>query len=399
MLSTSVVIKNKWKISGRIGAGAFGETYAGYDLHTGEEVAIKVERFDNKKMVLKIEVIALKKLQVCSHVVRYIHSGRQDDFNFLVMERLGDNLAELRKRMKHNRFSLCTTIKLGVQMLDAIEGVHNLGYIHRDIKPSNFVIGKLPQKRRRTFLIDFGLARKYRLPSGEIRPPRKSAGFRGTARYASVNSHKSKELSRRDDLWSLFYVIVEFTLGSLPWRKTKDKDQIGQLKEKYTNSELVKELPHEFTLFLEHLFKLGYSDTPDYEYLRSILLQVYSAKGYPADAPFDWESDSDANSQHRGSLVPSSVLDQPMGSIEQSDGRLSKDMSPGPYHDVMQRKPLDNRSPSVGPSNPSGVNHAISAGPHASRPNKVVEAEVSPPQHAAVDPAPSHKSRSCCTIL
>ena len=163
----------------------------------------------------------------CPHVVRYIHSGRQDDFNFLVMERLGENLAELRKRtpkvdlvwipppppplplimkkltnppscssinppLLQGAFSLCTTLKLGVQMIDSIEGVHNLGYIHRDIKPSNFVMGRTPPKSSRTFLIDFGLARKYRLPSGEIRPPRKSAGFRGTARYASINSHQSK---------------------------------------------------------------------------------------------------------------------------------------------------------------------------------------------------------------
>lgn len=40
-----------------------GETYAAYDLHTNEEVAIKIEKLDSKKMVLRLEVIALKKLQ------------------------------------------------------------------------------------------------------------------------------------------------------------------------------------------------------------------------------------------------------------------------------------------------------------------------------------------------
>ncbi len=40
-----------------------GETYAAIDLHTSDDVAIKVEKLDNKKMVLKLEVIALKKLQ------------------------------------------------------------------------------------------------------------------------------------------------------------------------------------------------------------------------------------------------------------------------------------------------------------------------------------------------
>jgi hypothetical protein len=58
-----------------------------------------------KKMVLKLEVIALKKLQSCQYVVRYIHSGRHDDFNFLVMELLGQNLEEL-LTICNRRFSL-----------------------------------------------------------------------------------------------------------------------------------------------------------------------------------------------------------------------------------------------------------------------------------------------------
>ncbi len=32
-----------------------------------------------------------------------------------------------------------------------------------------------------------------------------------------------QEMSRRDDLWSVFYMIVEFAQGGLPWRKLKDK--------------------------------------------------------------------------------------------------------------------------------------------------------------------------------
>lgn len=98
MLCNSFVIKSRWKIEGKIGQGAFGETYSALDMSTNMKTAIKVERLDNKKMVLKLEVIALKKLQPCPHVVRYVHSGRQDDFNFLVMEQLGENLAELKKK-------------------------------------------------------------------------------------------------------------------------------------------------------------------------------------------------------------------------------------------------------------------------------------------------------------
>lgn len=75
-------------------------------------------------------------------------------------------------------------------------------------------------------MLDFGLARQFTTGTGEVRPPRAAAGFRGTVRYASVNAHKNKEMGRHDDLWSLFYMLVEFVNGQLPWRKIKDKEQV-----------------------------------------------------------------------------------------------------------------------------------------------------------------------------
>lgn len=75
-------------------------------------------------------------------------------------------------------------------------------------------------------MLDFGLARQYTTATGEVRAPRNAAGFRGTVRYASINAHKNKEMGRHDDLWSLFYMLVEFVNGQLPWRKIKDKEQV-----------------------------------------------------------------------------------------------------------------------------------------------------------------------------
>ncbi len=45
-------------------------------------------------------------------------------------------------------------------MLDAIEKLHDRGYLHRDIKPSNFVMGKGKQ-RSQLFMVDFGLAKLH----------------------------------------------------------------------------------------------------------------------------------------------------------------------------------------------------------------------------------------------
>eukprot|EP00026_Physarum_polycephalum_P007482 Phypoly_transcript_07544.p1 GENE.Phypoly_transcript_07544~~Phypoly_transcript_07544.p1 ORF type:complete len:475 (+),score=79.62 Phypoly_transcript_07544:105-1529(+) len=285
----SSLIKGRWKVLKKIGAGAFGEIFSGKNVITNEMVAIKVERVDNKKQVLKLEVAVLKKLQACPFVCRFITCGRFNEYNYLIMELLGENLSELRRRQPDGKFTMGTALKLGIQMMKALEAVHDLGYIHRDVKPSNYAMGLTGVKRHTTFLIDFGLARRYLLSSGEVRPPRDSTGFRGTARYASINSHLSKDLGRRDDLWSIFYMLIEFVQGQLPWRKLKDKDQIGDMKVKYNTPELVKDLPQQFLAFMKHLKSLQYADRPDYNHLYNLLLDLYHSIGCDDHTPFDWE--------------------------------------------------------------------------------------------------------------
>lgn len=47
----------------------------------------------------------------------------------------GRNLADLRRTMSGGTFSAPTTLRLGKQILDAIESIHSVGFLHRDIKP------------------------------------------------------------------------------------------------------------------------------------------------------------------------------------------------------------------------------------------------------------------------
>ncbi|VDO03113.1 unnamed protein product [Rodentolepis nana] len=207
---------------------------------------------------------------------------------------MGRNLAELRRCMPRGVFSLNTVVRLSVQMLDAIEAVHDSGFLHRDIKPSNFAMGRTPTLSRTLFLLDFGLARQYTNPEGEVRPARPVAGFRGTVRYASKNAHANKELGRHDDLWSMFYMLVEFASGQLPWRRLKDKEQVGQIKQSYNHQSLARCLPSEYRGFLEHIESCTYPDRPDYGLLRSLIQQAAIRRNIRDSDPFDWESSTES---------------------------------------------------------------------------------------------------------
>ena len=78
-------------------------------------------------------------------------------------------------------------------MVKRIEKVHEERMIHRDIKPDNFLIGGTEQTKDSVYIIDFGLAKCYMNSEGEHIPFKDGINLTGTARYASINTHKGIE--------------------------------------------------------------------------------------------------------------------------------------------------------------------------------------------------------------
>lgn len=67
--------------------------------------------------------------------------------------------------------------------------MHSKNFLHRDLKPDNFLIG-IGKKSNVIYLIDFGLAKKYRDHKSHVHIPYKeNKTLAGTARYASINAH------------------------------------------------------------------------------------------------------------------------------------------------------------------------------------------------------------------
>eukprot|EP00753_Platysulcus_tardus_P000961 PLAT10803.2.p1 GENE.PLAT10803.2~~PLAT10803.2.p1 ORF type:complete len:393 (-),score=207.48 PLAT10803.2:122-1300(-) len=287
------LIGGRYRLTRKIGSGSFGDIYLGTDIASSVEVAIKMERAKSRHPQLLYESKVYKLLRGGEGIPCVHWYGTESVFHVMVMDLLGPSLEDLFTYCSR-RFSLKTVLSIGSQLMRRIEYVHSMNFIHRDIKPDNFLIG-LRKKASMLYIIDFGLAKRYRDPKTHQHIPyRENKALTGTARYASINTHIGIEQSRRDDLESIGYVLMYFLRGSLPWQglKARNRTQKYQkiMEKKMTTplDTLCEGFPSAFVSYFEYLRMLRFEDKPDYLYLRGILRDLYCDEGFADDSVFDW---------------------------------------------------------------------------------------------------------------
>lgn len=292
----------------KLGSGSFGDIYFAVNTQTGEELAVKLENAKSKHPQLMYEAKLLKHLMGVPGIASVHYCGTEGGYNVMVMDLLGPSLEDL-FNMCHRKLSLKTVLMLADQMLYRVEYLHSKSFIHRDIKPDNFLVGHA-RRCNIVYLIDFGLAKKYRDPKSQQHIPcKESKSLTGTARYASINAHLGLEQSRRDDLEAIAHVLVYFNRGQLPWQgfqaNTKEEKyhMIMECKRATSPETLCKGFPIVFTSYLNYCRTLRFEDPPDYAYLRRLFKDLFMRKGLLNDGMFDWSQPLGVHGMSKGTTA------------------------------------------------------------------------------------------------
>jgi serine/threonine protein kinase len=250
--------------------------------------------------------------------------GEIGGYRYLVMEKMDSPFSSIVAIIADNQSSLCTgDIPIGPiaeRIVRLIEALHAAHVLFVDVKPENFMlapcstaasqrIGKYTDSHikliaDRIRMIDFGLVQSFKdavknkhrmdmFPNGPVV---------GTPVYASLNVLSGHTISRRDDLESCFYLLVELLLqivayqsdnnntqssrrkiqmDLLPWSKGKSDEEIKKLKEDTMSDQgiiwklLANHGNEELSLRMKEIYglirSLDFKEKPNYDEIASLM--------------------------------------------------------------------------------------------------------------------------------
>lgn len=266
------MIANKYKLLEQIGSGSFGCIYKGENIRSHKMVAIKVEPIKHELKLLKRESKVYQNLSGSPNIPIVKWFGKDSENYYMVINLLGESLELLKSKQQNQVFSFKSTLQIGIKIIEILKYIHDKQIIHRDIKPDNFL---LSLDRKHIYIIDFGFCKSYINSNGNHIEDKKVSNMIGSPNYASINAHKHNELSRRDDLESLGYMLCYFYYGKLAWENERNMENICALKQKYIQFEsmdknITNEQKYVLHKYLKYVSKLKFDETPDYDYILNV---------------------------------------------------------------------------------------------------------------------------------
>jgi Tol biopolymer transport system component/tRNA A-37 threonylcarbamoyl transferase component Bud32 len=206
-------LADRYRVEAELGRGATAIVYRAFDHKHGRPVAIKVLNSDLAATVtgerFLREILFAAQLQH-PHILPMLDSGQAAGSVYFVMPLVdGETLRARLERsppLTHNE-----SIRILLDLADALSFAHRHGVVHRDIKPENIML-----TGRNALIMDFGVAKGLNQPVAGSQLTRGVA--LGTPTYMSPEQAlASPEIDHRADLYALGVVGYEMFAGRPPF--------------------------------------------------------------------------------------------------------------------------------------------------------------------------------------
>jgi eukaryotic-like serine/threonine-protein kinase len=225
-----VVLPERYRVEHVIGRGGTAVVYAAHDDLLNRPVAIKVftAPTDSARVLREQQHEAQTLAGLAHHALVTLFDAGVDDSDpdqphiYLVMERVDG--PDLGQALRSGALTPMQVTYLGLDLCDALQYVHERGWLHRDIKPANVLLSTRQRDRRlRGKLSDFGIATVLGAAAddGEFTV--------GTAAYLSPEQVEGGVLVGASDVYSLGLVLIQAATGRVSYPGTVIESAFARL--------------------------------------------------------------------------------------------------------------------------------------------------------------------------
>ncbi|KAK9873170.1 hypothetical protein WA026_021403 [Henosepilachna vigintioctopunctata] len=219
-------ISEKYEIFEKIGEGAYGEVYRGFDKERRRIVAMKRLKMSSGNRLPKVCLREMETLQKAQHknVIACRDFIQDEKSLYLTMDYAPYDLRTLINRtLSYNMKFEPEEVKFyTVQLLRGLSHIHSQSIIHRDLKPSNLLITHKGILK----ICDFGMARNFSSTEKLYSPLVVTRWYRAPEILLSYGKY-----GQPIDLWSVGCILAELSLMRVLFPGTSDIRQIYSIFE------------------------------------------------------------------------------------------------------------------------------------------------------------------------